>query len=131
MSAATRHISAALSKGRPQSQSVLRTESIGSREKAVRNRMVQNVVGLLLLATVLSIVHVWSRVQVLDMRYALTKIQNRVTKISKKIHGIGSDVASLQSAERLQRIAKEKLHMAVPSAGQVVVVRSQQRVKAP
>ncbi len=98
--------------------------TMGTRERAMRSRLLKRVIGLMLLATVLSIVHVWSRVQVLNVRYAITDVQQRVERLSKTVAHVESLVESLQSAERLTRVAREELGLSTPTAGQVVIVRT-------
>lgn len=98
--------------------------NIGARERAVRNRLMQRLLALLLLATVLSIVQVWSRMQVLNVRYALTAVQQRIAELQKTVTQRESDVASLQSVERLTAVARDTLGMMPPQPGQVVVVRA-------
>ncbi len=97
--------------------------AIGARERALRNRMLKQVIGLMLLATVLSIVHVWSRMQVLNARYAITAVQQRIERLSKTVTRVESMVAALQSADRLTRVAREELGLSAPASGQVVVVK--------
>lgn len=98
--------------------------AIGARERALRNHWLRRVIGLMLLATCLSVVHVWSRMAVLNTRYAITEVQQRIERLSKMVIRVESMVAALQSAERLTRVAREELGLMAPASGQVVVVRS-------
>lgn len=102
--------------------------TMGSRERALRNHWLKRIIGLMLLATVLSIGHVWSRMQVLNTRYAITAVQQRIERLSKTAMRVESMVSALQSAERLTRLARDELKMTAPAAGQVVVVRAPERV---
>lgn len=101
--------------------------TMGSRERALRNHWLKRIIGLMLLATVLSIGHVWSRMQVLNARYAITAVQQRIERLSKMVMRVESMVSALQSAERLTRLARDELKMTAPAAGQVVVVRAPER----
>lgn len=100
-----------------------RGASIGERERTLRQQWVRRVVGLLLLGTVLSMVHVWSRVQVLDLRYALSQYQQRTDVLRKEIRQVESQVAALTSVDRLMTIAQDQLGMRSPLASEVVYVQ--------
>lgn len=102
---------------------VLHQQGVGGRAKALRNRMIRRAVGLLLLAMVLSIVHVWSRMKVLELRYAMTSLQKQTTELQQRINRTELVVAALKAPERLERVAKEELGMQLPAVGQVVFVQ--------
>jgi cell division protein FtsL len=102
---------------------VMSGTAIGARERAVHNRWVKQLVALLLLGTGLSIVHVWSRVQVLRIRYNITTVQNRVTQLAKDVRQMETQISALQSAERLTAFANESLNLQLPRPEQVMVVR--------
>lgn len=104
-------------------QAAFRGSTIGDRERTVRNRLLKRTVGLLLLVVGFSIVHVWSRMEVLGLRYQLTQVQQRIEALSKAINQAETVVASKQSVERLTRIARKKLGMAPPQSQQVVQVQ--------
>jgi|GEM_PF-5766567 len=102
----------------------VRGESIGRREQAMKNRWLRRVLSLLLLATVLSITQVWSRMEVLKMRYRLTDMQRRTEELGKSIDRSATVNASMKSVERLTKIARDELGMVAPVAGQIIVVRA-------
>lgn len=97
--------------------------SVGRRDRAMHSQSVRSAVGLLLFATLLGVVYVWTRVQVIDLRYELRGVQLRVAKLQKRIAQSESEVATLHAVERLTKIATEELHLVKPSAGQHVVVQ--------
>lgn len=98
---------------------------VGDRERAVRQRVMRQVVLLLGLAMLLGIIHVWSRMQVLNRRYALTGIEQRLQQLEKSIAQEEGEVAASKSMERLMRVATEQLGLAPPTAGQVVYVQGE------
>lgn len=100
-----------------------RGASIGERERAMRREWIRRIVGLLLLGTILSMVHVWSRVQVLDLRYELSQYQQRTDVLRKEIRQVESQVAALTSVDRLMTIAQEQLGMRSPLASEVVYIQ--------
>ncbi|MBI4238853.1 MAG: hypothetical protein HY696_10650 [Deltaproteobacteria bacterium] len=96
---------------------------VGDRERAARRRVMRHVVGLLGLATVFGIVHVWSRMQVLNARYELTGVEQRLQQLEKSIAQEEGEVAAAKSMERLMRVAHDQLGLAPPTLGQVVYVQ--------
>lgn len=103
----------------------LTQQGVGGRAQALRNRMIRRVVALVVLALSLSIVQVWSRMQVLQMRYAMTGMQKRVEDLRQQINRMELAVTALKAPDRLERVAREQLGLQVPTAGQVIFVREQ------
>lgn len=101
----------------------LTQQGVGGRAQALRNRMIRRVVALVVLALSLSIVQVWSRMQVLQMRYAMTGMQKRVEDLQQQINRMELAVTALKAPDRLERVAREQLGLQVPTPGQVIFVR--------
>lgn len=78
------------------------------------------VLGLL---TLLSLFHVWSRVQVVDLNVQITEANRVLNALQQEKSRLKLEVASLKHPARIESLAKEELGMALPSEQQVVVVR--------
>lgn len=98
--------------------------AVGERERVVRRRVMKQVVGVLILTMFFGIVHVWSRITVLNLRYSLTKVEQRVANLRGRIEHVEGEVAARKSIERLMRVAAEQLGLQPPASGQVIMVRS-------
>lgn len=78
------------------------------------------VLGLL---TLLSLFHVWSRVQVVDLNVQITEANRVLNALQQEKSRLKLEVASLKHPARIESLAKEELGMALPTEQQVVVVR--------
>jgi cell division protein FtsL len=70
----------------------------------------------------LALLHVWLRLQVIHMGYALSaraKLQNQLEQENRELR---VEIATLTSPERLAAMARGRLGLARPQKGQVVVL---------
>lgn len=68
------------------------------------------------------LVHVWLRLQVVQMGYVLStasKLQNRLEQENRELK---IDLAKMTSPENLQALAKRRLGMTPPEKGQIIVL---------
>ncbi|MBI4367233.1 MAG: cell division protein FtsL, partial [Deltaproteobacteria bacterium] len=79
--------------------------------------------GVCLLAVVFSVIQVWSRIKVLDLRYALTEVQKRIDQMEQQRHRLDLRIAAMTEPERLERVGREVLGLQQPAPGQIVFVR--------
>ena len=70
--------------------------------------------AVFLLATV-GIVHVTSRVMVVKLGYELSRLDQTNTDLQRENDALTVELATLTSSSRLAPLAKEQLHMQVPS----------------
>lgn len=87
-----------------------------------KHRRGQNLgVALLLLALVgVALAHVWLRLQVVQMGYALSttsKLQNRLEQEQRELK---VELATLMSPDRLEAMARKRLGLTQPEKGQVI-----------
>lgn len=101
----------------------LHRQDIGGRSKVLRNKTILRVVGLCMLLCVFALTFVWSRMQVLQLRYALTGAQKNVEDIQQQVNRMELAVAALKAPERLERVGKEELGLKLPDPGQIVFVQ--------
>ena len=96
-----------------------RVKRIGPREGRRR------IVALSLLALCLigvALLHVWLRLQVVHMGYALSttaKLQNQLEQAQRELK---VESATLTSPDRLQAMARKRLGLITPEKGQVIVL---------
>lgn len=103
--------------------SALYQQDVGGRSKILRNKMIVRVVGLCMLLCVFALAFVWSRMQVLQLRYELTGAQKNVEDVQQQINRMELAVAALKAPERLEKIGKEELGLKLPDPGQIVFVQ--------
>lgn len=70
----------------------------------------------------LVLVHVWLRLQVVQVGYVLStssKLQNRLEQESRELK---IELATMTSPERLESLARRRLGLRLPEKGQVIVL---------
>ena len=92
-----------------------------ARSRASRWRLVLGVfLGLGLIVTVL--VHVWLRLQVVRMGYVLSTTSKLQTRLEQENRELKVELATLTSPDRLEALARQRLGLATPEKGQVIVL---------
>ncbi|RNC72652.1 MAG: cell division protein FtsL [Desulfuromonadales bacterium] len=88
-----------------------------------RGDMFPYLLAVLVLLTLVSVFHVWSRVRVIDLNLEIAEA-NRILKDSKEEQNrLKLEVASLKTPARIEALARGELGMALPTDQQVVVVK--------
>jgi cell division protein FtsL len=96
------------------------------RERAVRStasrwRLFLGIfLGLALIAAVL--VHVWLRLQVVRMGYVLSTTSKLQTRLEQENRELKVELATLISPDRLEAQARQRLGLAAPEKGQIIVL---------
>lgn len=91
-----------------------------SKRKALQQHLGICVLGFCLF--ILGLVHVWLRLQVVQMGYMLsttTKLQGRLEQENRELK---VELATLTSPERLEALARRRLGLMSPEKGQVIVL---------
>jgi cell division protein FtsL len=91
-------------------------------ERKQRRRQNLAVVLLALCLVGVALLHVWLRLQVVHMGYALSttsKLQNQLEQESRELK---VELATLTSPDRLETMARKRLGLAPPEKGQVIVL---------
>jgi cell division protein FtsL len=77
----------------------------------------------MVLLTMVSIFHVWSRVEVIDLNLKTSESARLYQEEQQENKRLRVEVASLKAPARIESVAKEELGMALPTDQQVIVVR--------
>ncbi|HWX77083.1 MAG TPA: cell division protein FtsL [Candidatus Acidoferrales bacterium] len=91
-------------------------------ERKQRRRQNLAVALLALCLMGVALLHVWLRLQVVHMGYALSttsKLQNQLEQESRELK---VELATLTSPDRLEAMARKRLGLAPPEKGQVIVL---------
>lgn len=78
---------------------------------------------VMVLLTLVSIFHVWSRVKVIDMNLQVAAMTREIKEQEQEQNRLKLEVASLRTPARIETLAKGELGMALPTDQQVVVVK--------
>lgn len=88
-----------------------------------RNRENLIPIALLVLGLVgVTLVHVWLRLQVVQMGYVLSTTSKLQSRLEQENRELKAEWASLMSPERLEAMARKRLGMIPPEKGQVIVL---------
>ncbi|HEY5975337.1 MAG TPA: cell division protein FtsL [Geobacteraceae bacterium] len=79
--------------------------------------------GVLVLLTLVSIFHVWSRVKVVDMHLQIGELRRELKEQQQEQGRLKLEVASLKNPARIEALAKGELGMSLPTEQQVVMVK--------
>jgi cell division protein FtsL len=77
----------------------------------------------MVLLTVVSIFHVWSRFKLVDLNLQISEASRLLKEAEQDQKRLKLEVASLRTPGRIETIAKGELGMALPTEQQVVLVK--------
>ena len=77
----------------------------------------------MVLLTVVSIFHVWSRFKLVDLNLQISEASRLLKEAEQEQKRLKLEVASLRTPGRIETIAKGELGMALPTEQQVVLVK--------
>lgn len=100
----------------------VRRQPIAHKKAAASRRYIKQALSLLAVGVILLLVYVWTRVQVLQLGYEVSKIRKETTELAQQRDLLGSDVATLKSPDRLSKIATELFGMRLPGGDEVVIL---------
>jgi cell division protein FtsL len=102
---------------------VVQGQGVASRQVAQHQRLVGRVMLFVLAVLVCGIFYVWSRVQVVQLRYAMGELQKQTGKSKDEIQRLETEITRLKSPQRLEVFAKDGLHMVLPTSQNIVIVK--------
>lgn len=79
--------------------------------------------AVMVLMTLVSVFHVWSRVEVIDLNLRISESARSFKEEQQENKRLKVEVASLKTPARIEALAKGELGMALPTDQQVVLVR--------
>jgi cell division protein FtsL len=90
---------------------------------ARKGELFQHLIIVMVLLTVVSVFHVWSRVQLIDINLKISEAGRNLKQLQQDNERLRVEVGSLKSPARIEALAKGELGMELPSEQQVVLVR--------
>ncbi|MBJ6749195.1 cell division protein FtsL [Geomonas anaerohicana] len=79
--------------------------------------------GVMVMLTLVSIFHVWSRVEVINLNLRIGEANKQFRDQQQENKRLKVEVASLKAPARIEALAKGELGMALPTDQQVVLVK--------
>jgi cell division protein FtsL len=88
-----------------------------------RSELFPYLMAFMVLLTVVSVFHVWSRVRVVDLHLQINELRRDLKEQQQEQGRLRLEAASLKAPTRIEALAKGELGMTLPSEQQVVVVK--------
>ena len=82
-----------------------------------------HLIAILVLLTLVSIFHVWSRVKVVALNLQITESRRLFKEQQQENSRLKLEVASMKTPARIEAVAKGELGMGLPTDQQVIVVK--------
>jgi len=76
----------------------------------------------ILLVFLLSLIFVWSRVQVINLKYDISSLEGRLRLLGTETQQLRVEAASLRSPARIEQVALNELRLMLPRPEQVITV---------
>lgn len=80
-------------------------------------------IGIIAIVTVVSVFHVWSRVQVMNLSLKVGELRRELKSQEQEQGRLKLEVASLKMPARIEALAKGELGMSLPTEQQVIQVK--------
>jgi len=101
------------------------TSQLSSRNSVSVGRVLLHLLPAVLLCALfvaVGILHVTSRVLVVDMGYRLSKAESESRSLTRENDRLKLELATLKAPARLERLAREQLGMAMPAGSAVIAL---------
>lgn len=96
-----------------------RVESVAEQ----RTELFPYLMVFMVLLTVVSVFHVWSRVKLVDLNLQVGELRRELKEQQQEQGRLRLETASLKSPTRIEALAKGELGMTLPTEQQVVVIK--------
>lgn len=98
---------------------VVRNQKAYTKEDLVKTKFVFRLIFLIAFIAILSLVYIWSRVQVVQYGYEINKLNHTVQRLVEENKKLQVEVSALRSPDRIQYLAEKKLNMQMPRPDQI------------
>lgn len=79
--------------------------------------------GYILLFLLLALFFVWSRLQVLNLEYEISRLEGQLRNGRQEATQLRLEAASLRHPGRIEQVAKGELGLKLPDPSQMIIVR--------
>ena len=100
----------------------VRLQPVATKPAALRRRIIRQVALLLIIGVSISLLYVWTRIQVIQLGYALSKLRKETADLKEWKSRLSGEVAELRSPGRLEVEAVNRFGMRLPLSNEIVVI---------
>jgi len=112
-----------------QSEEVIRGNVCDDEKKASSELKYSPFIFATLVLMAVALVYVWSHIRMTELEYMVAEEMSVMERLLEEQRKLKVEIATLKSPQRLEAIAKEKLHMAYPTRDQVIILKNDDLVK--
>ncbi len=92
-----------------------RKQSAYTKDDFLKVRFIFRLLFLVAFAAILSLVYIWSRVQVVHYGYEINRLKSSQSLLVEQSKKLQVELATLKAPQRMERVAHEKLNMQPPA----------------
>lgn len=81
------------------------------------------ILGFIVLFLLLSLFFVWSRLQVLNLEYDISRLEGQLRHGRQEATQLRLEAASLRHPGRIEQVARQDLGLKLPDPSQMIIVR--------
>lgn len=89
---------------------------------AIARPAVLPLLGFICVVLAVSLFFVWSRIEVVNLEYAISSYEGRLRKMDQELQRLRLEAASLRNPVRIEQVATSKLGLRLPTPPQVIMV---------
>jgi len=76
--------------------------------------------GCVLLAVATLTFYIWHQAAIIQIGYQTSRLEEKISGLKEDIKKLETDRAALLAPDRVDRIAREELHLVEPASGQII-----------
>ncbi len=112
-----------------QSEDVINGNVCSDEKKASSELKYSPFIFVTLVLMAVALVYVWSHIRMTELEYMVAEEMSIKENLLEEQRKLKVEIATLKSPQRLEAIAKEKLHMAYPTRDQVIILKNDDLLK--
>ena len=112
-----------------QSEEVIRGNVRSDEKKVTSEFKYSPFIFVTLVFMAVALVYVWSHIRMTELEYMIAEEMSIKERLMEEQRKLKVEIATLKSPQRLEAIAKEKLHMAYPTRDQVIILKNDEFIK--
>jgi len=102
--------------------SAVRSQPIATKTAVATRRYLRQSFSLLACGMLVALLFVWTRIQVIQLGYEVSRVRKEVTDLMRQRDLLQSEIAQLKALDRLSKIAADRFGMRLPMGDEVVIL---------
>jgi len=102
--------------------SAVRSQPIATKTAVATRRYLRQAFSLLACVMLIALLFVWTRIQVIQLGYEVSRVRKEVTDLMRQRDMLQSEIGQLKTPDRLSKVAAERFGMRLPMGDEVVLL---------